>query len=78
MGLLEPPLRTDTAAPQVPQKGVHTQGAQSVGSVVGCCRKGQAGAFGAVFQRLTVWGPLPPPFSLPGAHTWHLSGKVIS
>lgn len=48
------------------------------GALSTCCMKGQAGAFGAVFQRLTVWGPRPPPFSLPGAHTWDLSGKVIS
>lgn len=33
MGVLKPPLQMDTAGLQVPQRGVHTQGAQSVGSV---------------------------------------------
>lgn len=66
-----------------PWRGAHPRGVQTVGLVVPrfaafsvSCMKGQAGALGAVFQWLQVWGTCPPPHS--GAHTWHLPGKVIS
>lgn len=85
-GSLAPPIGTDTAghsgaagaAEGCPASGCSDcrAGGPQFGAVSVSRMKGQAGALGAVFQHLPVWGSTLP-FPHTGAHTWCLSGKVI-